>query len=257
MAQGNDDDASRRVPSTALRHAESNNLAAARSMLEANAGPVEVSRRYADVAKALYKERKDITQMLAVAKAGIEYCLDAAECLTSKDPATSETLKTNAKVMAYNAAANSWPGWGDEGVVIEKPHIQDAIELATRSLQLVEELKLGDRQRGNGHWLIGALHIAGGRSNEAIAALTRARDAFRTGGARAYELMALGYIAVARKRGDAGERHADELDEICRQLQQDGSPDAMAFFQQLKTADRLLATRHAEEGAKRVFADRI
>lgn len=255
MAQGNGDEASRQVVSTALRHAESNDLAAARSALESNAEPVDISRRYAELARALYRERKDVTRMLAIARAGVQYCLDAAEWLILKDAVAAEALKNNAKVMAYNAAANSWPGWGDEGVVIEKAHILDATELATRSLQLVEELKLGHRQLGNSHWLIGALHLAGGRSDDAIAALTRARDEFRNGGSRASELLTRGYIAVARKRRDA-ERHADELEEICRQLQQDGSSEAMAFIQQLKTADRLLAAREAEEGAERTLDHR-
>jgi hypothetical protein len=140
-------------------------------------------------------------------------------------------------VLAYNAAANSWPGWGDEGIVIQRRHIDEGIELALCGLRLVKELNLGHVQLGTSQWLVGALHLAGGRTEEAIAALICARDAYGAAGRRAEELMALGYLALARKRVQP---QLSELDEICRALQQDGSSQAAAFVQQLRTADRLL-----------------
>ena len=240
MVQGDSEAVSKQTVSQALQHAEANDLAAMQAVIEADADAAEVAQRYADLTQALYRERKNVTQMLAVAKAGIAYCLGAAERAAVTDPAAAATLKTKAKVIAYNAAANSWPGWGDEGIVIAPSHIEDAFDLAQRSLALVEDLKLGHRQVGTSQWLVGALHLAAGRSDEAIVALTRARDAYSAGGERASELLALGYLALARSRQDTPERHRAELEEICLQLQQDGSPQAMAFAKQLRTADRLL-----------------
>ena len=128
------------------------------------------------------------------------------------------TLKTKAKAIAYNAAANSWPGWGDEGS--SSSHRTSRMDWIWRSGRLiVKELKLGHRQLGTSQWLVGALHLAAGRSDEAIAAPTRARDAYGAGGERASELLALGYLALARSRQDALERHRAELEEICLQLQ--------------------------------------
>jgi len=240
MVEDNSEVVSKQTLSEALRHAESNDLAAMRSVIEADADAAEVAQRYANLAQALYRERKNVTQMLAVAKAGIAYCLSAAERAGATDPVAAATLKTKAKAIAYNAAANSWPGWGDEGIVIAPSHIADASDLAQRSLELVEDLKLGHRQVGTSQWLVGALHLAAGRSDDAIVALTRARDAYGAGGERASELLALGYLALACSRQDTPERHRAELEEICLQLQQDGSPQAMAFVKQLRTADRLL-----------------
>jgi hypothetical protein len=239
MVQGNSEVLSKQMLSEALEHAESNDLAAMRSVLEADADAVAVAQRYGEVAQALYHQRKNVTQMLAVAKAGIAYCLGAAE-QAAKDAAQAATLKTKAKVIAYNAAANSWPGWGDEGIVITQSHIADGFDLAMLSLELVEDLKLEHRQHGTSQWLVGALHLAAGRSDEAIAALTHAHDAYAAGGERASELLALGYLALARSRQDTPERHRAELEEICQQLQTDGSPQAVAFAKQLRTADRLL-----------------
>jgi hypothetical protein len=240
MAEADRNVASEQALSEALRHAEANDLAAMRSALEVDADAAEVAQRYANLAQALYRERKNVTQMLAVAKTGIAYCLNAAERAAATDPAAATMLKTKAKVIAYNVAANSWPGWGDEGIIIAPSHLEDASDLAQLSLALVEDLKLGHRQVGTSQWLVGALHLAAGRSDDAIAALTQAREAYAAGGERASELLALGYLALARSRQDTPEHHGAELKEICLQLQQDGSPQAMAFAKQLRTADRLL-----------------
>ena len=141
MAQGNREAVSKQTLSDALRHAESNDLATMQSVLEADADAAEVAQRYATLAQALYHERKNVSQMLAVAKVGIAYCLDAAERTATKDQAAAVALKTKAKVIAYNAAANGWPGWGDDGIVITQSHIEEAFDLAQRSLELVNDLK--------------------------------------------------------------------------------------------------------------------
>lgn len=67
----------------------------------------EVAQRYADLGQALYRERKNVTQMLAIEKASIAYCLVAAEQVAAQYPAAAVTLKIKAKATAYNAAANS------------------------------------------------------------------------------------------------------------------------------------------------------
>jgi hypothetical protein len=238
MAQTDGESASRRVQSEAMRHAAANNLPAAFSILEAGADAVDVSKKYSDFVKVLSRDRKDVTQMLAAARAGIRYCLAAAEQAVLSERAV--TLKTNAGIIAFNAAANAWPGWGDEGIVIEKPHLAEGTELALRSLQLVQELKLGPDRVGTAHWLIGALHLAAGRSEQAIAELRLACDAYRAGANHRSELLALGYLGLARKRRRAPDFSSDEIEEVYRQLRHDGSKDAIAFVQQLKTADRLL-----------------
>jgi len=76
--------------------------------------------------------------MAAVGKAAVRYHLRQSEL--ERDVAAAVKLRTAAKRMAYNVAANCWPGWGDEGVVIEAAHIDVGLELAMLSLRLVEEL---------------------------------------------------------------------------------------------------------------------
>ena len=90
MVQGDGEVGSKQALVEALRLADSTSSRPVRSVLEAGADPTDIAQRYADVAQALYRERKNVTQMLAVAKAGITYCLSAA----AEDPAAAATLKT-------------------------------------------------------------------------------------------------------------------------------------------------------------------
>jgi hypothetical protein len=226
--------------SRAMGLVDSAGLAAALSYVETSGDPISVARNYGDLVRALYDVRKDVSQMLVAARAGIRHCLEAAERLGSDDPASAAVLKENAKTIAFNAAANSWPGWGDDGIVIDQHHLVEAMDLASLSLRLVEDLQLGNKPLGTARWLVGAIHLAAGRLDEATAAFARARDAYRADGRRVSELLAEGYRALARKRGPHSRDAVSEFDDIARQLEQDGSPAALAFLRQLVTADRLL-----------------
>jgi hypothetical protein len=106
MAHTDGDTASQHVHAEATRYAEVNDLPAAFWVLEASAGALDVSQRYADFIEALYRDRKDVTQMLPAAKAGVQYCLEAAERIASSDQAKAEALKNKAKVIGFNAAAS-------------------------------------------------------------------------------------------------------------------------------------------------------
>jgi hypothetical protein len=84
--------------------------------------PTQAGTAFNNLSRNLYQARKDITNMIAVAEAGVAFCLDRAARAQSAD--TAKKLKETAKVIAYNAAVNCWPGWGDEGVEIAPAHIQ-------------------------------------------------------------------------------------------------------------------------------------
>jgi hypothetical protein len=108
-------------------------------------------------------------------------------------------LKKLARTIAFNTATNCWPGWGDDGIRIDQSHLQSGLTLAGLCRELVDELHLGQRARGGADWLIGALKLAAGRPSEALPDFERARRTFEVAGDTPYELMARGYIALARK----------------------------------------------------------
>jgi hypothetical protein len=160
-------------------------------------------------------------------------------------------LKQRAKAIAYNAAANCWPGWGDEGVIIEKQHVAAGLELARRSRALVEELDLGKREIGTGHWLVGALELASARSSDAAASFALAEEEFAAHGDEAQMRMAQGYAALVQKMSSPAEEADLRLAQILDELRADGSKEALFFAEQITRAEPLLAAFVATLAARR------
>jgi hypothetical protein len=181
--------------------------------------------------------------MLALGRAGIDYQLRQAERVAEGDAGLALRLRTAAKTLAFNVAANCWPGWGDDGVAIEAAHIEEGLQLAKLSLGLVQELALGQHQLGNAFWLVGALDLAASRNEAAMASFDRARACFLSGGERLEVLLGDGYRAIALSAA-ADEQEADvRLDEVIGELRQNGSEKAKFFIGQLQTAARILRDR--------------
>jgi len=168
----------------ALGHVEAGDLAGAQNCLQADGDGETIGARYAELTGILYARNKDVAGMLALGRAGIDYQLHQAERAAADDSALSLKLRTAAKSLAFNVAANCWPGWSDDGVVIEPAHIEDGLELAKLSLGLVEELELAPGKLATASWLVGALDLAAGRPEAAMASFDRARTCSLLGGER-------------------------------------------------------------------------
>jgi uncharacterized protein (UPF0261 family) len=63
-----------------------------------NDDPKESAAMFAALVKRLYRERKDVTAMIAAGEAGVKFCLEAAEGAT--DEILAKDLKTSAKTIA-------------------------------------------------------------------------------------------------------------------------------------------------------------
>jgi hypothetical protein len=209
----------------------------------------QVSANYTRLIKILYGQHKDVTNMAAVGKAAVRYHLRQSEL--ARDVAATVKLKTAAKTLAYNVAANCWPGWGDEGVVIEASHIDAGLELAMLSLRLVEELGLGPQKLGNARWLVGALQLAAGRLDASLSSFGQARDASESIGEKTNVLLADGYRAIAHRQApDRADHSARELDDVIDRLMADGSKQARGFADQLRTAARIFDDRASRRDAE-------
>jgi hypothetical protein len=209
------------------------------SIITSCGDPLEAGAAFSAFGKALYHDRKDVTAMVAVGEAGVTFCLQEAG--SAVDAATAAALKKHARDIAFNTAANCWPGWGDDGIRIDKGHLQSGLALARTCRDLVDQLQLGHRALGGADWLIGALRLAAGRSREALEDFERARRVFETGGDAAYELMARGYIALARKADPASAPvGAHDFSAALQELRNEGSKDSIFFAEQLVVAERTL-----------------
>jgi hypothetical protein len=229
-------------PSRALQAFDAGGVGAVVAMLKSIDDPTEAGAVFDALGRSLYQARKDVTNMIAVAEAGVAFCLDRAEQAESAD--TAKKLKETAKSIAFNAAANCWPGWGDEGVEIAPAHMQSALKLAEVSRDLVRELQLGPKQDGNGSWIIGALRLAAGEPAAALAYFQEARSSADADGHAAGALLAEGYCALARKADAAtASAGAQELERAVSQLRELGSKEASFFAEQLVTADNILLAK--------------
>jgi hypothetical protein len=200
--------------------------------------PVEAASGFVRLGKEYYKAQRDIGGVIAIGEAGVGFCIKSAN--TAPDVETATSLRTFAKTIAYNAAANCWPGWGDEGVEIEDAHLEAGLKLAVLSRDLAGELSLGAKQIGTGHWLVGALELAAGRLQDATIDFERSEKAYELGGHSAQQLMARGYSALARKKNPASSAlGANALADVMNLLRQDGSKETIFFADQLATADRI------------------
>ena len=193
----------------------------------------------------LYKSHRDIKSMVVAAYLGISWCLGQAS-LTS-DRAVATTLNKRAHAMSFNAAANCWPGWGDEGVTIEDGDAEAARSLAGLCLALAEELELGPKGVGTAHWLIGALDLALGRFEQARAAFQEAQRAYSNLGEEAPQtLMAKGYDALARnRREDSSDETISALKASVERLRATGTKDGQFFADQIERAEQVLSARSA------------
>jgi len=193
------------------------------SALDAQAAMDALAR----LCKQAYRDLKSVPAMTALAWEAIGFGVQCA--------ATSPS----ARAIAYNTAANCWPGWGDP-VEIKPADIAEGLKLAERNYQLVVELGLGDKAAGCAFWLIGALRMAAGDSPTAIVRFRNAEAAFRAAKLPAQESMARGYAALAAKL-QPHPGGPESLDAALSSLRAMEFREAQFFADQLVTAERIFS----------------
>ena len=207
---------SKQILSEALCYAASNDLGGtpfrAQALIRA-----EVAQRYADLVQALDRERKNVTQMLAVARAAIAHCLDAADGVAATDPAAAGDAEDQSQGYRLQRRSEQLARLGRRRVVIEPSHIADGLDRERRLI--VEELKLGHRQLGpaNG-WSVRRISAAAGAMRRSPRRRVRATHMVLAANAppNSWPSATWRWRAVARTRWSATAR---ESEEICLQLQ--------------------------------------
>jgi len=190
----------------------------------------------------LYKSHRDVSNMIVAAHLGVAWCLGQASL--QPDPEVAATLKKRAHAMSFNAAANCWPGWGDDGVTIEDGEVEAARSLAGTCIALAHDLDLGPKGLGTAHWLIGALELALCRVVAARAAFEKAHRSYEALGDEAPQrLMAKGYDALAAKFGETSAKTVAALKKALDRLHGLGTEDGQFFAEQIARAERILSAR--------------
>ena len=197
--------------------------------------PLLVAETYYDLVKDLYWERRNIPQVIAISRAGIQYCSDQAEKAAASDWETAYTMRSAAKRLAYNLASFTWPGWNEAHIVLEPPHVAEGLDAARLNLRLALELDKGDLPLSRAYWMLAGHLLAAKAAAGAEANFRRAAMYAGRAGAPADHLLALAFAALANwilEPQDNGRRQAYETARSRLATLEEGD----AYLQQLDEA---------------------
>jgi tetratricopeptide (TPR) repeat protein len=201
--------------------------------------PADIHRSH-----AIFTEHVAICRRLSRQPPGDRILLVKATEVEKADATLAEELRGTAKTMAYNLASNTWPGWNETGIRITPADIEAGMEAARLNLRLAIELKRGPDPMFNAHWVIGALELARGRHDEAIASYEQARKIATDSNLRAYALLAGGSIAIAKIAGkinvSEGER---DLAQVKSSLTSENLNDGKFFADQLEATYQIFVKK--------------
>jgi hypothetical protein len=225
----------------ALDRLEREGPEAAIAWLEAQAhDPLAAAKAFSGLARHAYNERKDVGLMILLARAGIEFALRASLDATERDADLAYDLSGAAKGLNYDLSANTWPGWGDEGITLTPEQQAIGRAAAEKNLELAGILEKGDLPFSRAHWLVGAHLLATGDYEPARGAFREAAGRARAAGAAGEALLSEGYlhlVDMAERDGD-GKAEAG-LEALLVELAQ--QEDGEFFVKQLETARRVFA----------------
>ena len=164
--------------------------------------PEAAATAFIELAKSLYHQKKSVSEAVAIARAGIQYCLSG-----STNPLSRLMLRQKAKVLAFNLAADTWPGWGDPGIVHSASDLDAGRDAARLNLRLVRELERGPLAESKAHWMLGAHLLACGQRREALEEFSLGAEFARVAEDSNNEELNAGYIAlIGVLEGDDGAR---------------------------------------------------
>lgn len=198
--------------------------------------PLAVAKRYSDLVNDFYWKEKALPDAVTFARAGIQYSLIKSQELLATDVKKANEVRDVARVISYNLASYTWPGWDEKGIVITEADMLVGLEAAKLNLRLVKELELGLMSLSAASWAVGAMHIALEQYDDAINAFESSREDALLEEAREFELLNAGYIGIAKiLKGPMKPEGERELHNAKEKLEKLDTEDSKFFAKQLET----------------------
>ena len=219
----------------------------AMAVLEEAGDDVAQVKACSRVCRKLYGENKDVTGMLMLGRIGVVRALQAANTEGVSAEVQTE-LKAEAKTLAYNLSANAWPGWQDEGIVINESDSRMGLDMARLNLRLAGELKRNAEVHGHAYWLLGAQLLVAGQNESAAKAFQQSEAKFDEAKNQAGALMATGYRAIAEEPKNP--TAVSDLKTARDQLMKIDTEDSRFFADQLRDVHSWLKTRKTQGDAQ-------
>lgn len=208
------------------------------SWIETQGTASEVCELYGQAVKDLYWLDKGAKSLVVIGSRGVSFCLEQAIKFVDSEPTMANGFKAQAKTIAYNVAANTWPGWGDEGVIISKSETEAGLEAAKLNLKLAEELKKPSDKIAAAYWLLSAMQLALDKFQESIASIDLSNIYASQAGDKtvlAYNEGFKGLIFLA----SGNITGTEPFDSGVRKLKEIGSEDATFYVSQLATGKKI------------------
>lgn len=199
--------------------------------------PEIVAQRYKELVDDFYWKESRLPEVIFFGQAGIQYCFIKALETQNENPELAKSLRAIAKAISYNIASYTWPGWGEPEKMGTLSDLDWGFDAAKMNLRLAKELEKPPIKLSYAHWLLGACHLAAGRHDEAIRAFANAKEKANQAEDKPNEILAMGYIGVAKLVADPQDKKAREtFDKVITTFKED-QPEYWEFYiEQLETA---------------------
>jgi hypothetical protein len=181
--------------------------------------PARVLAMFHGAIRHAYWSRKDLTAVVALGEAAFAFGRDFP----------GDPLLGMVKAIAFDVGSFCWIGWDEPGIAIDSAAMAAGASAAAFNLALAERLDRPSGPRAAAHWLVGAHELAAGRRDEAVRCFEESARHARRGSDLGAELLALGYIAIARGEEPDTDAFA-------------GVEDGDEYVAQLRTAARVFAS---------------
>lgn len=212
---------------------KNNDLDSVKSYMEKLGDNFKVAEAYDNLVKNLYWADKGATNLIKVGKIGVDFCLENV----SKEP--NETLKYDlkswAKTIAYDVGANSWPFWGDEGVVITKEDMREGLKFSLLNLKLGIELNKPKNKIAMAYWLVGAHYLAQSELEQSKENFEKSKEISLEIKDELYVILADGFLSIVQIKQIENEENRKAFDLVVKKLQDLNTEDSKFYAQQLKT----------------------
>jgi len=190
---------------------------------------------WSQVVMDAYWERKDLTAVLALGRAGIDYALEVAGETEAASPDAAAKIRGVAKSIAYNIASFTWPGWCEPGITVTARDLALGMDAARANLRWARELGKDDLALSRADWMVGAHELAAGNYTEARTHFESASDYAKAAGNNGERLMNHAYALIStlvENPKDEGARR--DYEETKKELA--GEEDGQFFIDQLDSA---------------------
>ncbi len=189
-----------------------------------------------ETARHAYWQKKDLPGAVALLQAGIAEGGRLATAAPS--PEGGQAIRNVVKMLCYNLASFTWPGWDEPGIVIGDEQVKAGLEAAQANLVLARELHKPPIALSRAYWMLAAQQIAQHAYPKAIENFAQAGKYAEEAGEAAEKLLASGFALAVCLLQDPQDRQAEHgLEEITAALRKE--KDGEFFVKQIENALRV------------------